>query len=153
MNRDGVELGTAKVDDIVWTPGCGVELTLSITTSDEAGPDRWATIEPTDFAEVRPGGSTRQATRLDTECERASASRTTALSPERDYEIVIAFQLDDTAQRAMLRPEGTAGWIFDLPPLPRVATTTSPQAPAPTTSAVPTPSQTPVEASSDTAEA
>lgn len=129
VNRDGVELGTAKVEDIVRTPGCGVELTLSITTSAEAGPDRWTSVAPDDFAEVRAGGSTREATTLNSDCEQAANSTTTPLSPGRDYEIVIAFQLDDSAQQAMLRPDGTAGWIFDLPPLPRVTATTSPAAP------------------------
>ncbi|UVE96461.1 hypothetical protein [Dietzia sp. B32] len=124
VNRDGVELGRAKVEDIVRTPGCGVELTLSITTSAEAGPDRWASVGPDDFAEVRAGETTRGATRLSSDCEHAADSRTTDLSPGRDYEIVIAFQLDDSAQRAMLQPDGTAGWIFDLPPLTRVTATT-----------------------------
>ena len=131
VNRDGVELGTAKVEDIVRTPGCGVELTLSITTSAEAGPDRWASVSPSDFAEVRPGGSIRKAAKLGSDCEQAANSTTTALSPGRDYQIVIAFQLGDSADRAMLRPDGTAGWIFNLPPLPRV-TTTSPRAASPT---------------------
>ena len=128
VNRDGVELGTATVEDIVRTPGCGVELTLSITTSAEAGPGRWASIAPDDFAEVRPGGSTREATTLSSDCEQAAHSTTTPLSPGRDHEIVIAFQLDDSAQQAMLRPDGTAGWIFELPALPRVTVTTSPTA-------------------------
>lgn len=132
VNRDGVELGTAKVEDIVRTPSCGVELTLSITTSAEAGPDRWTSVAADDFAEVRAGGSTREATTLNSDCEQAANSTTTPLSPGRDYEIVIAFQLDDSAQQAMLRPDGTAGWIFDLPPLTTVAVTTSPSA-APTT--------------------
>lgn len=131
VNRDGVELGRAKVEDIVRTPGCGVELTLSITTSAEAGADRWASVAPDDFAEVRAGGSTREATALSSNCEQAANSRTTALSPGRDYELVIAIQLSDSAQRAMLQPDGTAGWIFDLPPLPRVTATTSPQATPP----------------------
>ncbi|MGX1597874.1 hypothetical protein ACWIDS_12495 [Dietzia maris] len=137
VNRDGVELGTAKVEDIVRTPGCGVELTLSITTSAEAGPDRWTSVAPDDFAEVRAGGSTREATTLNSDCEQAAHSTTTPLSPGRDYEIVIAFHLDDSAQQAMLRPGGTAGWIFDLPPLTTVAVTTSPSA-APTTGESPT---------------
>lgn len=132
VNRDGVELGTAKFEDIVRMPGCGVELTLSITTSAEAGADRWASVAPDDFAEVRAGGSTREATTLNSDCEQAGNSTTTPLSPGRDYEIVIAFQLDDSAQQAMLRPGGTAGWIFALPPLTTVAVTTSPSA-APTT--------------------
>ena len=130
VNRDGVELGTAKVEDIVRTPGCGVELTLSIITSAEAGPDRWTSVAPDDFAEVRAGGSTREATTLNSDCEQAANSTTTPLTPGRDYEIVIAFQLDDSAQQAMLRPGGTAGWIFDLPALPRVTATTSPSAAA-----------------------
>ena len=138
VNRDGVELGTAKVEDIVRTPGCGVELTLSITTSTEAGADRWASIAPDDFAEVRAGGSTREATTLNSDCEQGAYSTTTPLSPGRDYEIVIAFHLDDSAQQAMLRPGGTAGWIFDLPALPRVTATTSPSAAAaPTTEQAP----------------
>ncbi|MEV8220985.1 hypothetical protein AB0P16_00795 [Dietzia maris] len=132
VNRDGVELGTAKVEDIVRTPGCGVELTLSITTSAEAGPDRWTSVAPDDFAEVRAGGSTREATTLNSDCEQAARSTTTPLSPGRDYEIVIAFQLDDSARQAMLRPDGTAGWIFDLPALTTVTVPTSPSA-APTT--------------------
>lgn len=136
VNRDGVELGTAKVEDIVRTPGCGVELTLSITTSAEAGPDRWASVGPDDFAEVRASGATRGATRLSSDCEQAAKSRTTALSSGRGYEIVIAFQIDDSAQQAMLRPDGTAGWIFDLPPLTTVTVTTSPSA-APTTAGSP----------------
>lgn len=129
---DGAELGTATVEDIVRTLGCGVELTLSITTSDEAGPGRWASIGPDDFAEVRPGGTTRDAQRINSDCEQAANSRTTALSPGNSYEIAIAFQLSDSAQKAMLRPEGTAGWIFDLPaltlptpPQPPVTTTTT----------------------------
>lgn len=144
VNRDGVELGTAKVEDIVRTPGCGIALTLSITTSAEAGPDRWASVAPDDFAEVRSGGSTREATRVSSDCEQAAHSQTTSLSPGRDYEIVIAFQLDDSAQQAMLRPDGTAGWIFDLPPLPQVTTTiptatsTTEQVPATSTDTEPT---------------
>lgn len=132
---DGAELGTAKVEDIVRTPGCGVELTLSITTSAEAGPDRWASIGPDDFVEVRPGGATRDARRLSSDCEQSAHSRTTALSPSNSYEIVIAFLLDDSASRAMLRPEGTAGWIFDLPAstLPTMSQTTTTTSPATTT--------------------
>ncbi len=137
VNRDGVELGTATVEDIVRTPGCGIEVTLSIATSDEAGPDRWASVGPENFAEVRPGGSIRKAGRTSSDCEQATISRTTALSPGRAYELVIAIQLSDSAQQAMLRPEGTAGWTVDLPPLPRVATTTSPAAAPATTNAVP----------------
>ncbi|MDZ4236166.1 MAG: hypothetical protein U1C73_20980, partial [Dietzia sp.] len=41
------------------------------------------------------------------------------------------FQLDDSAQRAMLRPEGTAGWAFDLPPLTKVAVAATTVAPVP----------------------
>ncbi len=137
VNRDGVELGTATVEDIVRTPGCGIEVTLSIATSDEAGPDRWASVGPENFAEVRPGGSIRKAGRTSSDCEQATISRTTALSPGRAYELVIAIQLSDSARQAMLRPEGTAGWTVDLPPLPRVATTTSPAAAPATTNAVP----------------
>ena len=126
---DDAELGTAKVEDIIRTPGCGVELTLSITTSDEAGPGRWASIGPDDFAEIHPGGTTRDAQRISSDCEQSANSRTTALSPSNSYEIVIAFQLSDSASRAMLRPEGTAGWTFDLP---------APTLPKPTKSAVTT---------------
>lgn len=125
VNRNGVELGTATVEDVARTPGCGVQLTLSITTSAEAGPDRWASVAPDDVAEVRPGGSTREATTLSSDCEQAANSTTTSLSPGRDHEIVIAVQLDDSAQQAMLRPDGTAGWIFDLPPLTAIAVTTT----------------------------
>ncbi|MCY1658005.1 hypothetical protein OVA21_12505 [Dietzia sp. SL131] len=153
INREGVELGIARIDDIVRTPGCGVELALSIRTSSEAGPERWASIGPRDFAEVRAGGSTREATKLNSDCAQAANSTTTALSPGRGYEIVIAFQLDDSAQQAMLRPDGTAGWIFDLPPLPRVSVTTSPSSPATTESPTPDASAPTVESSVPTAEA
>ncbi len=127
VNREGVELGTAGIDDISRTPDCGVELTLSIRTSDEAGPERWASIGPDDFAEVRPGGSIRKAGRVSSDCEQAANSRVTALSPGREYEIVLAIALDDSAQQAMLRPDGTAGWVFDLPPLIRVPVTSVPE--------------------------
>lgn len=150
VNRDGVELGTAKVEDITRTEGCGVELTLSITTSAEAGPGRWASIGPDDFAEVRPGGSTREASRIGSKCEQAPDSRTAALSPGRGYRIVIAFQLDDSAQQAMLRPAGTAGWTFDLPPLTKVAAISTPSmAPAQAPSQSPTTSAPQVEASGE----
>lgn len=154
VNRAGVELGTAKVEDIVRTPSCGVELTLSITTSAETGPDRWESVAPSDFAEIRAGGATRGATRLSSDCEQAANSQTTSLSPGRDYEIVIAFDLDDSAQQAMLRPDGTAGGIVDLPALPRVPATTSPSVAATTTSS-PTPATNAdsVETAADTTEA
>lgn len=134
--RDGVELGTAKVSDIVRIPGCGVALTLSITTSAEAGPDRWASIGPADFAEVRPGGTLREARRVGSDCPQSVHSRTTALSPSRDHQIVLSFLLGDTAQRAMLRPAGTAGWIVDLPPQTPVPapTSTVPTSSVPTSS-------------------
>ncbi|PAY24281.1 hypothetical protein CEY15_04660 [Dietzia natronolimnaea] len=128
VGRDGVELGSAKIDDIVRTPGCGVELTLSITTSAEAGPDRWSSLGPGDFAELRSGGATRDARTVGSDCEQSAVSTTTRLSPDREYEIVLTFQLDDSAQRAMLRPEGTGGWAFDLPPLTTVAVVTTPAA-------------------------
>jgi hypothetical protein len=153
VNRDGVELGTAKVENIVRTPGCGVELTLSIATSAEAGPERWASIGPNDFAEMRPGGATRDARTISSECEQSANSETTVLSADRDYEITIAFLIDDSAQRAMLRPDGTAGWVFDLPPLPKVTATTSPSAPATTTSPTPDASAPTVESPVPTAEA
>lgn len=152
VNRDGVDLGTARIDDIVRTPGCGVELTLTIRTSAEAGPDRWASIGPGDFAEVRPGGSIRRAGAISSDCERSANSRVTALSAGREYEIVIAIALDDSAQRAMLRPDSTAGWVFDLPPLPKDAATTS-QAPATTASPTPDAIEPSVETSVNTAEA
>lgn len=154
VNRDGISLGSATIEDIQRTPSCGVELTLSITTSAETGPDRWESVAPSDFAEVRAGGSTREATRLSSDCEQAANSQTTSLSPGRDYEIVIAFDLDDSAQQAMLRPDGTAGWIVDLPALPRVPATTSPSVAATTTSS-PTPATNAdsVETAADTTEA
>ena len=152
VTRNGVELGTARIDDIVRTPGCGVELTLTIRTSAEAGPDRWASIGPGDFAEVRPGGSIRKAGRVSSDCERSANSRVTALSAGREYEFVIAIALDDSAQRAMLRPDSTAGWVFDLPPLPKDAATTS-QAPATNASPTPDASEPSVETSVNTAEA
>lgn len=153
VTRNGVELGTARIDDVVRTPGCGVELTLSIRTSAEEGPGRWASIGPGDFAEVRPGGSIRKAGRVSSDCEQAADSRVTALSAGREYEIVIAIALDDSAQRAMLRPDGTAGWMFDLPPLPKDAATTSPSASAPTSSPATAPGEPSVETSVNTAEA
>ncbi|MCT1713516.1 hypothetical protein M3B38_16355 [Dietzia cinnamea] len=152
VNREGVELGTARIDDIVRTPGCGVELTLTIRTSAEAGPDRWASIGPGDFAEVRPGGSIRKAGRVSSDCERAANSRVTALSAGREYDIVIAIALGDSAKRAALRPDSTAGWVFDLPPLPKDAATTS-QAPATTASPTPDAIEPSVETSVNTAEA
>lgn len=130
-SRDGVELGSVKIDDIVRSPGCGVELTLSITTSAEAGPDRWSSIGPGDFAELRSSGATRDARTVSSDCQQPAASTTTRLSPDREYEIVLAFHLDDSAQRAMLRPDGTAGWAFDLPPLPKVAVVATTGAPVP----------------------
>lgn len=120
VGRDSVELGSARIDDITRTPGCGAALTLHITTSAEAGPERWSSIGPGDFAELRPSGATRGARPVGSDCEQSAASTTTRLSPGREYEIVLAFQLDDSAQRAVLRPEGTAGWAFDLPPLAEV---------------------------------
>ncbi|MBB1020264.1 hypothetical protein G6030_02970 [Dietzia sp. E1] len=153
VNREGVELGTARIDDIARTPGCGVELTLSIRTSAEAGPDRWASLGPGDFAEVRPSGSIRRAGTVSSDCEQSTGSRTTALSAGREYEILIAIALDDSAQQAMLRPDGTAGWMFDLPPLPKVTATTNPSAPAPTSSPATDASEPSVETSVTTAEA
>jgi hypothetical protein len=125
VGRDGTELGSAKVEDVVRTPGCGVELTLHIATSAEAGAERWSSLGPDDFAEVRPGGATRDAGTVSSDCEQSANSTTTRLSPDLEYEIVVAFQLDDSAQRAMLRPDGTAGWIVDLPPLTQVTTSTA----------------------------
>ncbi|MBS7548302.1 hypothetical protein [Dietzia massiliensis] len=153
VNREGVELGTARIDDIVRTPGCGVELTLSIRTSAGAGPDRWASIGPGDFSEIRPGGAIRRAGTVSSDCEQAANSKTTALSTGREYEIVIAIALDDSAQQAMLRPDGTAGWFFDLPPLPKVTATTSPSAPTPTSSPTTAPGERSVETPVNTAAA
>lgn len=153
INREGVELGTARIGDIARTPGCGVELALSIRTSAEAGPDRWTSIGPGDFAEVRPGGTIRRAGTVSSDCEQAANSKTTALSAGRQYEIIIAIALDDSAQQAMLRPDGTAGWVFDLPPLPKVTATTSPSAPTPTSSPATAPGEPSIESSVPTAEA
>ncbi|MDN4507594.1 hypothetical protein [Dietzia maris] len=153
VNRDGVELGTARIDDIVQTPGCGVELTLVIRTSAEEGPGRWASIGPGDFAEVRPGGTIRRAGIISPDCEQAANSKTTALSASRQYEIIIPIALDDSAQQAMLRPDGTAGWMFDLPPLPKVTATTSPSASPPTSSPATAPDEPSVETSVNTAAA
>ncbi|OAH43501.1 hypothetical protein AYJ66_04395 [Dietzia cinnamea] len=153
INREGVELGTARIDDIARTPGCGVELALSIRTSAEAGPDRWASIGPGDFAEVRPSGSIRRAGTVSSDCEQAANSKTTALSAGRQYEIIIAIALEDSAQQAMLRPDGTAGWMFDLPPLPKVTATTSPSASPPTSSPATAPGEPSVETSVNTAAA
>ncbi|MCT1885626.1 hypothetical protein M3C36_10575 [Dietzia cinnamea] len=152
VNREGVELGTARIADIVRTPGCGVQLTLSIRTSDEAGSDRWSTIGPGDFAEVSPGGSIRKAGTVSSDCEQSTNSTTTALSASREYEIVIAIALGDSVQQGMLRPDSTAGWVFDLPPLPKDAATTS-QAPATNASPTPDASEPSVETSVNTAEA
>lgn len=142
VGRDGVELGSARIDDIERTPGCGVALTLSIITSAEAGPERWSSLGPGDFAELRSSGATRDARTVDPECPQSGASTTTRLSPDREYKIVLAFQLDDSAQQAMLRPEGTAGWAFDLPPLTTVAVVATTVA-ATTTAPVPAAGQSP----------
>ncbi|MCT2057845.1 leucine-rich repeat domain-containing protein [Dietzia cinnamea] len=152
-SREGVELGTARIDDIVQTPGCGVELTLVIRTSAEEGPGRWASIGPGDFAEVRPGGTIRRAGIISPDCEQAANSKTTALSAGRQHEIIIPIALDDSAQQAMLRPDGTAGWMFDLPPLPKVTATTSPSASPPTSSPATAPDEPSVETSVNTAAA
>lgn len=153
-NHDGVELGAAKIEDLVRTPGCGVEIALTIDTSTEEGPDRWASIDYRDFAEVSPGGSTRPAQRANSECVRLEASRPAELTAGGTNEVVIVIQISDTADRAMLRPEGTAGWVFDLPPLTRVATTSSPAtAPSATAGPTATPSAPMAASTTDIAEA
>ncbi|MFI8592238.1 hypothetical protein [Dietzia maris] len=112
---DGLGLGTATIEDIVRTRSCSVEITVSLTTSDEAGPQRWASVGPRDFAELRPSGSIRPTTHLEPACEQASNSRTTALPQSHSYELVIAVGIGDSALRTMFQPEGTAGWIVDPP--------------------------------------
>lgn len=159
ITREGVELGAARIEDIERMPGCGVEITLDITTSAEDGPDRWASIDHRDFAEVRPGGSTRPAQRTGSECASGAAAGPAQLRVGGVHEVVVVIQISDTADRAIFRPEGTAGWVFDLPSLPRMAATptTSPQAVAPTSVPSSSPSATTTaameEASVATAEA
>ncbi|WP_407334955.1 hypothetical protein [Dietzia kunjamensis] len=125
VNRDGVELGAAKLEKIVRTPGCGVELTLTITTSAETGPDRWAAISPEDLAEVRPGGATRDAERVGSDCPQSATSTSTRLSPGSEHRIVVSALIGDSAEQVMLRPAGTAGWIVDLPALEAAAPQTA----------------------------
>lgn len=121
--REGVELGSARIEDIERLSDCGVEITLEITTSAEDGPDRWASIDHRDFAEVRPGGSSRPAQRAGSECASSAGSASADLGAGVTNEVVVVIQISDTAERALFRPEGTAGWVFDLPPLPRVTAT------------------------------
>lgn len=144
VTRDGVELGAARIEDIERLPGCGVEITLEITTSAEDGPDRWASIDHRDFAEVRPGGSTRPAQQAGSECASSAGSGSADLRAGRTSEVVVVIQISTTADRAIFRPAGTAGRRFDLPPLPTTtATSTTASSPTTTTnvpaSGVPTP--------------
>lgn len=145
VTRDGVELGAARIEDIERLPGCGVEITLEITTSAEDGPDRWASIDHRDFAEVRPGGSTRPAQRAGSECASSAGSGSADLRAGRTSEVVVVIQISATADRAIFRPAGTAGWRFDLPPLPTTTATSTTATSSPTTttnvpaSGVPTP--------------
>ena len=126
VTREGVELGTARIEGVARLPACGVEITLEITTTAEDGPGRWASIDHRDFAEVHPGGSIRPAQRASSKCASSADSEPAELTAGGVHEAVLVIQVSDTAQRAMFRPERTAGWRFDLPPLP-----TRPQASAP----------------------
>ena len=152
VTREGVDLGTALIEDVRRLPDCGVEITLEVITAAEDGPGRWASIDHRDFAEVRPGGSIRPAQRASSECAGPAATAPAQLRVGDVHEVVVVIQVSDTAQRAMLRPAGTAGWRFELPPLPTTtaqATTTAagataaarPSPPAPATHASASPQE------------
>lgn len=112
---DGVELGTVRVDGVQRTAVCGVRITMQISTSDQVGSTRWATLTSDDFLEVRPGGAEHTVEATSSECADNGDSGMTRLRVGADHVVVIGIPVSNTAHRLILRPPGTAGWALALP--------------------------------------
>ncbi|UYP18326.1 hypothetical protein OED52_16930 [Rhodococcus sp. Z13] len=127
---DGSTLGTAEIVDIVRGTDC-VSVKLDVTTADEPGTTSLGGLRTKDFREVLSDGSTVPVETTSVACTDGTPLPTT-FSAGKEYSGWVTFALTNGSNSVMLRPEGTAGWIFTLPPVP-VPTVTVPTVTAPST--------------------
>ncbi|MBS9375581.1 hypothetical protein [Rhodococcus sp. B50] len=109
--KDGSDLGTVTVERISRTPGC-VAVRLSVTTSDGSGYLKG--LRESDFREVLADGGTASVGSPSGECD-AGASLPATFDPESTYSGWVTFDVTNDGTGVMVRPDGTAGWIFSLP--------------------------------------
>lgn len=127
---DGSTLGTAEIVDIVRGTDC-VSVKLDVTTADEPGTTSLGGLRTKDFREVLSDGSTVPVEATSASCTDGTPLPTT-FSAGKEYSGWVTFALTNGSNSVMLRPEGTAGWIFTLPAAP-VPTVTVPTVTAPST--------------------
>ncbi|WP_132474647.1 hypothetical protein [Rhodococcus sp. SMB37] len=140
---DGTELGTATVTAVRNDPGCGIAVQMSIRTSSQTDEPRWNTLTSNDFRAVLSDGSTAAIGPATGGCDPTRAALPQVLEPASSYAGWITFSSSPVASAVMLRPEGTAGWIFTVPAAPP-----SEAAPAPTPTP-PGPAVVPQESTTD----
>lgn len=130
---DGSVLGTATVRDVSRSSGC-VAVLLEVETSDGSGSTQLNGVRARDFREVLPDGGTAPVGSPTASCG-GGASMPASFSPNSTYTGWVTFDVLNGGNAVMLRPSGTAGWIFTLPSAPAVSVPTSVTATPATTGA------------------
>lgn len=111
---DGGDLGTVTVERVSRTPGCSA-VKLTVNTSDD--PAHVKGLRPSDFRAVLAEGGTAPVSSPDGECD-GGASLPASFDRADTYSGWVTFGVPAGATAVMLRPEGTAGWIFPIPTVP-----------------------------------
>lgn len=115
---DGTELGTATVTAVRNDPGCGIAVQMSVRTSSKTNEPRWNTLTSNDFRAVLADGSTTAVGSASGGCDPTRTALPQVLEPASSYAGWITFGSSPVASAVMLRPAGTAGWMFTVPAAP-----------------------------------
>lgn len=124
----GAHLATVTIKDVTHTAGCGVAVRLQVTVSGDLE-NPLSGLRSRDFREVLADGGTAPVTSAGSECD-TGASLPSTFEPGETYSGWVEFGVANGGTSVMLRPSGTAGWIFDLPAMQSAATSVAPVAPS-----------------------
>lgn len=125
---DGTGLGTARIAEVRPIPGCATALRLEVNTSGHTGEGRWSSLDAADFRRVDDTGADLPAGGAVGDCGAPGTLLPTNLSPESGYTGWVLVGPAAPGSQLMLRPEGTAGWMFTVP---AQETSAAPSVPAP----------------------
>lgn len=129
LSEDGTDLGTATILDVRTDPGCAIAVQLQVTTSPTIGPTRWASVNRSDLQEVLADGTVTPVGAPAGNCTIPGPELMSVLDPISTYRGWITLAPLSPGSRLMLRPPGTAGWIFPAPAPAEQPTVDSPAPP------------------------
>jgi len=110
---DGTDLGSATIHEIAREDDGTVAVRMTVATSEESGDRRLGSITARDFRCLTPDGMRTVASRSS---ERPAFP--SVFEPGSEYTGWVTFEAAADATRAVWMPDGTTGWVFDLPAVP-----------------------------------